>query len=153
DLGASAAQGHIKTAVDPEIHLLDELEVDDLRPVGTKEAFGIQALLDSTERASDQRMQLAPPEAHVVVLRADQTNLPQWYEPAARTVLHEQLLQHTPRRGHRCAGVRDLQQGGRETLGLDGLQQIIQCVNLKSSQRVLIISGREDHSRYALEAR
>ena len=87
-----AAQLHVELPAGARLDALDELDVDDLAPVGTEEPLRIEPLFETAERAAEQRTNVAPVQPHVVALGDDQGHFVERHEPAACAVANEQSL-------------------------------------------------------------
>src|SRR5262245_41885299 len=83
------AKLNVQSAPVAELHTRDEIEVDDLAPVGAEEAPRIELVFKCRERPAQQRPVFPPMQAHVVAFGGEDAHFAKRHEPAAGAIAYE----------------------------------------------------------------
>src|SRR5689334_12106719 len=156
----SVLQHHHIFAVEPRLHFLDAVGVDDARTMDADETLGIQARFHVVHRLAEEMGFFAEVEPHVIAGGLDPIDLLCAQEKYASTRLDDETIE-TLRLGldvldqrHQAlaeiAGASPLEmlagmlQRLRKAIAAEWLQQVIDRVHFKSFQRVLVVR-RDEH--------
>src|SRR5437588_6829320 len=159
-------QKDVVLAMRPGLQLLDAVESDDCGAVYADELFGIELRFEAGDGLAQEVRLLARVYGDVVALGLDPVNLIRVEEEDAAPRFHNEPLAVARRlahlfeqsqyaRVHTCAAVApDLAFGaldGRlESLAVEGLQEIVERVELEGAHSVVVVCGDEDDGRQPL---
>src|SRR5208283_1299795 len=152
DLGAPL-QLDEEPAAEPGLDPRDPGGVDDLAPVGPEEELGIQPLLHRVEGSEELRLGVAEVDARVVALALEEPDLAHLDEPAPVPVAHKHPVPRLELAGGFLPAGRRLEpwkalHGGGEPCRVDGLEKVVERIELEGLHRELVVGRREDHVRH-----